>query len=509
MIRAAVIAVIVAALLAAGPAAAGTFTVTVGPAGSLTFSPANQTIQVGDTVHWVWASGPHSTTSGSPPGTPDGKWESGIQSRPFSFDSTFTTPGTFQYFCAVHYAEGMIGTINVVAGTPPTAEFAVATASPVAGQPVIFDGSASSSPEGSISSYSWDFGDGSASGSGVEPSHTYALPGTYAVALTVTDSLGTSTSVSHTVTIGSVSGDEPPTAGFLISPASPLTGQAVSFDGTSSNDSDGSITSYNWDFGDGSGAGSGPQPTHPYALAGRYLVRLTVTDTDGQTSVDSRSVTVGQAPQAASTAPSATFSATPRSPVAGQRVTLDAAGSSDPSGSIVSYKWSFGDRSTNESGVAVHHIFKRHGTFAVGVVVTDGSGNTASHTINIEVRRPSRITFVRLRAQRHRPFLEIKLTGAGLLKFRLFGSVHRYRINRSRTLRVMLRPPAAVLDRLRQIHALRLHVALHFTPVVGGDSTVRIKLTISRSEQTVATLGVAPQRARAGGPRDALGGHPA
>ena len=49
-----------------------------------------------------------------------------------------------------------------------------------------FDGSGSSDPDGSIVSYSWDFGDGN-NGSGIAPSHTYASAGTYSVTLTVTD----------------------------------------------------------------------------------------------------------------------------------------------------------------------------------------------------------------------------------------------------------------------------------------------------------------------------------
>src|SRR5215813_6262340 len=98
-----------------------TFTVTVAPGGTPTFSPATQTIGVGDTVHWVWAGNDHSTTSGNAC-TFDGGWESGVQNTGFTFDMTFPSAGTFNYYCSVHCASGMTGTIIVLppaTATPP------------------------------------------------------------------------------------------------------------------------------------------------------------------------------------------------------------------------------------------------------------------------------------------------------------------------------------------------------------------------------------------------------
>ncbi len=59
----------------------------------------------------------------------------------------------------------------------------------------------------------------------------------------------------------------------------------VVFDGTGSEDSDGEIVRYQWDFGDGN-SGAGAQPTHNYSAAGVYTVVLTVTDDEGGTSED-------------------------------------------------------------------------------------------------------------------------------------------------------------------------------------------------------------------------------
>ena len=79
----------------------------------------------------------------------------------------------------------------------------------------------------------------------------------------------------------------PPTSSFSYS----CDALACSFDGSSSNDSDGSLVSYSWDFGDGSSA-SGLSANHNYAAAGDYTVTLTVTDDDGASDSSSQTVTV-------------------------------------------------------------------------------------------------------------------------------------------------------------------------------------------------------------------------
>lgn len=67
--------------------------------------------------------------------------------------------------------------------------------------------------------------------------------------------------------------------------------RSCSFDGTGSSDSDGSITSYDWDFGDGN-FGSGATTNHTYAAYGTYTVGLTVTDNDSATDFVDDSITL-------------------------------------------------------------------------------------------------------------------------------------------------------------------------------------------------------------------------
>jgi PKD repeat protein len=68
-------------------------------------------------------------------------------------------------------------------------------------------------------------------------------------------------------------------------------GAPVTLDGGGSADPDGSIVSFNWDFGDGT-TGSGPTPEHAFADDGVYTVTLTVTDDDGQSSSASTTATI-------------------------------------------------------------------------------------------------------------------------------------------------------------------------------------------------------------------------
>jgi PKD repeat protein len=109
------------------------------------------------------------------------------------------------------------------------------------GETVTFDGSASSDSDGTIVAYDWDFGDGN-TGTGVSPTNAYAAPGTYTVTLTVTDDAGATDTASTTATIGEVP-NEPPVADPN-GPYAALVGETVTFDGSASSDSDGTIVAF-------------------------------------------------------------------------------------------------------------------------------------------------------------------------------------------------------------------------------------------------------------------------
>ena len=95
------------------------------------------------------------------------------------------------------------GSVSItIAADTPTAAFTWAQAVPSSTHTMIFDASSSSAISGrTITSYSWNFGDGKPPGSGPTPTHPYDVPGAYTVTLTVTDSAGKTGRTSSQVTV--------------------------------------------------------------------------------------------------------------------------------------------------------------------------------------------------------------------------------------------------------------------------------------------------------------------
>ncbi|MDF2958058.1 MAG: Nitrous oxide reductase accessory protein NosD [Candidatus Alkanophagales archaeon MCA70_species_1] len=85
--------------------------------------------------------------------------------------------------------------------------------------------------------------------------------------------------------------NEPPVASFTFSPARPVVDEVVTFDASASFDPDGTIVSYEWDFGDGTN-GTGKVVNHSFASEGNYSVVLTVTDDGGAKNSTARVVEV-------------------------------------------------------------------------------------------------------------------------------------------------------------------------------------------------------------------------
>lgn len=116
-------AVSILTLTAGSASAQTTHDVIVAPAGSLTFSPASLTIEVGDTVSWLWENGGHNVGSGLPgaptpfflsgPPAPAGTTFSVLFDQAF-LDANSVFDNFYDYHCHPHGDFGMVGSIRVI-----------------------------------------------------------------------------------------------------------------------------------------------------------------------------------------------------------------------------------------------------------------------------------------------------------------------------------------------------------------------------------------------------------
>jgi len=269
---------------------------------------------------------------------------------------------------------------HIVVQAPPVASF-TPPRSPVAGIPVIFNASASYDPDGTIVSYAWDFGD-LTNGSGKITSHPYASAGTYNVTLNVTDNDSLNAAVYQDVVVQPPGpGPQPPVADFAAEPSLTSPGSPVTFNASRSSDQNGTIKNYSWEFGD-STVGRGVITTHSYANPGVFTVNLTVTDNRSLSSNATHQVTVDAPPHAA-------FQFSPGTIYVGTSVSFDGSGSTDTDGTIVSYRWDFGDRSSG-TGVQASHAYAAKGVFGVRLTVADdlGLSNNMIREVTVGNRAP-------------------------------------------------------------------------------------------------------------------------
>lgn len=263
---------------------------------------------------------------------------------------------------------------------PPVACFTQSPSSAaLTNQTVTFNSSCTTDPDGNLSGRAWDLdNDGQFDdGTSVSVSRTFPTAGAYTVRLGVIDSRGEIATTSQTVTVG----NREPTAGFSVSPASPLSGQLVTFTSTSS-DPDGTIASQAWeldgtsDFDDGTGT----SVSRAFATPGTRTVKLRVTDSNGATKTVSKSVTIGNR------APAVSLAHSPAQPRTNEDITFTPT-ASDPDGTIAGYTWDtdadgqFDDASTPTLTLS----YPTPGTRTVKVRVVDDRGAAATATQSIVV----------------------------------------------------------------------------------------------------------------------------
>lgn len=189
--------------------------------------------------------------------------------------------------------------------------------------------------------------------------------------------ISTSAGSASSSSVLSVSDNRIPIAKFTVSPANGAENTLFTVDATNSDDTDGKVDKFSWDFGDNKTA-TGRVATHKYPQKGTYKITLTITDNKGATASTSREVQVekGQAPVAF-------FLIDPPSGDVGTNFRYDGSVSTDD-GTITKFEWKFGDGSSG-TGAIVKHAYRNGGVFDVTLTVTDDTGLQSAKERHVRV----------------------------------------------------------------------------------------------------------------------------
>jgi PKD repeat protein len=224
--------------------------------------------------------------------------------------------------------------------------------------------------DGDISSWLWDFGDENISYL-QNPNHRYIDNGYYTVTLNIIDNLGVSNYTKQLITVLNIK----PTANFYYIPDTPNDLQNISFNDTS-NDIDGYIISWLWDFGDNNTSDS-QYTKHKYKDNGTYTVTLIVTDDDLTKTSLSKNIDV------LNVKPTANIIFIPNKPTINDTITfIDS--SVDYDGTIISWNWDLGDGTTSNKSYPTHK-YNEGRTYKITLTVIDNDGDSDTKTMNIAV----------------------------------------------------------------------------------------------------------------------------
>ncbi len=230
----------------------------------------------------------------------------------------------------------------------------------------------SSIPVGTITGWSWDFGDGTALVFNQNPSHFYASLGTFPVTLIVTSNHGCKDTLSKNVVVHPL-----PLAQFSSNDA--CTGSIVPLTDLSSISGTDIIQLWLWNFGDNLPNSNNQNPFHLYADTGSYTVSLLVISNFGCANSVSHVVTINPMPQVNFTAPD-TVGCTPLCVELQNLSTISA-------GNNVSFLWNFGDGSTIGQSANTNHCYTNSSvtlpiTFDLSLTVTSDKGCVSTFSKN-------------------------------------------------------------------------------------------------------------------------------
>lgn|GEM_PF-821297 len=226
--------------------------------------------------------------------------------------------------------------------------------------------------QGTLTSWSWNFGDGTTLNSS-NPSHTYTAPGTYPVTYTITSSVNCTDTYSASVTVNPL-----PTSAFTSNTV--CVGNPTSFVNASTGG-----TIYHWNFGDGTGVSSVQSPSYTYANSGSYAVTLSVTNTYSCSALSTNTATVNSYPVANFSAPTVCYG------------TVSTFNNTSTPNTGVTYSWNFGDLSSAADTSSVKSPSYQYTdptttTYTATLVVTSSTGCVSTKTNTVAVNPIPAIT---------------------------------------------------------------------------------------------------------------------
>lgn len=293
----------------------------------------------------------------------------GVTQSTSKFVYTYPSAGTYTVTLTVtdnsqgqNTASQIVQIVNAPVNNPPTARFVIST---INGLTVNVDAS-STTDDGTITQYSWNFGDGNVKSSSVSTSsNTYINAGTYTINLTVTDNNGQKNSVTQIITVQK--SNVPPKANFV----AVINNLVVNFDGSASTDSDGNIIDYSWNYGDGL-SGNGKIMSHTYANPGSYPVVLTVKDNQNAVNSFTQTITLVQP----------TLTCTINCNI--NSLTVGCVGNNNDA-TVNSYDWKMGNGQILSGSKNINYNYQNPGTYSISLTVKNPTGNTATCQTGVTV----------------------------------------------------------------------------------------------------------------------------
>ncbi len=304
------------------------------------------------------------------PSVTGGTWTGPVLPNPNGV-ITYTGPGTYQ-LCYTVTVNGQSCTTcqNIVVNNTGCQASFTHTIDP--NGLTAFNNNSQSNNNGSITSYSWNFGDGTTSSDG-SPIHQFNPNTLHVVCLTITTQNGCTSTYCDTVIAGGQN-PNPCIADFNWYHGNNFL-NGIIFQSNSESNGNGTITSYAWDFGDGS-TGTGPNPDHSYPQSGWYFVCLTITTQNGCSSTYCDSVSIAPINVPCQASFETTYSSNPGT--TGNIYVFHS--TADPS---LNNQWNINGQ--QYTGTDVTYVFNHPGTYQVCLTVwsTGGCQDSECHSVII------------------------------------------------------------------------------------------------------------------------------